>query len=108
MAALFYLVRGYRIVAWRYRRKVGEIDLVARRGLTLAFVEVKARGDIDAAIEAVSPKSRRRFEAAARRFLAEAEAKGALDPAAFAIRYDIFAVAGLRTERIKDAWREGE
>ncbi len=107
-AAAMYLIRGYRIVAWRYRRKTGEVDLIARRGATLAFVEVKARRDIDAAIEAVDPRTRRRFEAAARRFLSEAEARGALRPDAFAVRYDIVAVAGFRAKRIKDAWREGE
>ncbi len=35
--------RGYAILARRYRSRVGEIDIVARDGLTVVFVEVKAR-----------------------------------------------------------------
>jgi putative endonuclease len=55
--------RGYAIVARRYRRRAGELDIVARDGPTLVFVEVKARhgrafGD---AAEAVTPLKRRRM-----------------------------------------------
>ena len=39
--------RGYAILARRYRTKLGEIDVVARDGLTLVFVEVKARAGDD-------------------------------------------------------------
>ncbi len=35
--------RGYAIVARRYRRRGGELDIIARDGPTLVFVEVKAR-----------------------------------------------------------------
>ena len=42
-AAWFYRIRGYRIVARNVHLRGGEIDLVARRGRTLVFVEVKAR-----------------------------------------------------------------
>src|SRR5919202_1195203 len=35
--------RGYAILARRYRRKGGEVDIVARDGPTLVFIEVKAR-----------------------------------------------------------------
>jgi putative endonuclease len=37
--------RGYAILARRFRTRYGEIDIVARDGLTLVFVEVKARRD---------------------------------------------------------------
>ena len=36
---------GYSVLARRYKTKLGEIDIVARRGGILAFVEVKARSD---------------------------------------------------------------
>jgi len=36
--------RGYAIVTRRYRRRGGEIDIIARDGRTMVFVEVKARG----------------------------------------------------------------
>jgi putative endonuclease len=35
--------RGYAIVARRYRTRYGEIDIIAKDGLTIVFVEVKAR-----------------------------------------------------------------
>ena len=37
--------RGYAILARRYRTRYGEIDIVARDGPTIVFVEVKARRD---------------------------------------------------------------
>jgi putative endonuclease len=39
--------RGYEILARRYRRRGGEIDIIARDGETTAFVEVKTRQDGD-------------------------------------------------------------
>ena len=59
MAALSLIVRGYRILSWRYKVKAGEIDLIARRGDCVAIVEVKARTSIEAAMDA----ARLRFRA---------------------------------------------
>jgi putative endonuclease len=69
-AALFLLAKGYRIVAWRYGGKGGEIDLICRRGDTIAFVEVKARATLDAAAVAIGAEKQRLFGRAARRWLA--------------------------------------
>lgn len=50
-AALFLQLKGWTILARRARTPVGEVDLVARRGRTVAFVEVKARAtEADAAV----------------------------------------------------------
>ena len=43
-AASLLLAKGYRILARRYKTPLGEIDLVVRRGSTIAFVEVKGVG----------------------------------------------------------------
>ncbi len=43
IAAWWLRLKGWRIIAMRARTPVGEVDIVARRGRTLAFVEVKAR-----------------------------------------------------------------
>jgi putative endonuclease len=55
--------RGYAIVARRYRRRGGEIDIVARDGPTVVFVEVKAREgrEFGEAAEAVTAFKRRRI-----------------------------------------------
>ena len=44
LAALWLQLKGWRVLTRRVRTPVGEVDLVVRRGGTLAFVEVKARG----------------------------------------------------------------
>ena len=54
VAAWWLRLKGYRILARGFRVPVGEIDLIARRGRTLAFVEVKWRSkaaDLDFAID---------------------------------------------------------
>ncbi len=93
-AAALLLMKGYRIVARRWRSPVGEIDLVARRGGTLVFVEVKARGDLDTAAEAVTPRQRRRIIAGARYWLASHPRDAARD-----IRFDAVLVAPGRWPR---------
>jgi putative endonuclease len=70
IAALLLLLKGYSILARRFAVSGGEIDLIARRGGSIAFVEVKARGDLDAAAEAISATKRRRIARAARVWLA--------------------------------------
>ena len=64
-AAVLLILKGYRILARRYSGHGGEIDIVARRGRTLVFVEVKARADLDSAAWSISPAKQRRFARAA-------------------------------------------
>jgi putative endonuclease len=63
-------LKGYSILARRYAVNGGEIDLIARRGKAVAFVEVKGRGEMDAALAAISATKRRRIARAARVWLA--------------------------------------
>ncbi len=70
IAAWLLRLKGYSIVARRFSISGGEIDLIARRGDAIAFVEVKARADIDAAANAISATKRRRISRAARVWLA--------------------------------------
>src|SRR3954471_19577700 len=51
LAAWWLRLKGWHILAIRARTPVGEVDLIARRGRTLAFIEVKARAtEADAAV----------------------------------------------------------
>ncbi len=64
--ACWYLrLCGWRILARRVRARGGEVDIVARRGRTLAFVEVKARATSEAAAFALDQWRLRRVAAAA-------------------------------------------
>ena len=47
---------GYSVLARRYKTKLGEIDIVVRRGGILAFVEVKARADFLSATDALGSR----------------------------------------------------
>ena len=67
IAALYLGLKGWRILARRARVPGGEVDIVARRGRTLAFVEVKARASHDAAAIALDDWRLRRVAAAAER-----------------------------------------
>jgi putative endonuclease len=65
VAAWFLRLKGYRILSRRYKTPAGEIDLIARRGRTIVFVEVKQRPDDAAALDAVTAAARKRIARAA-------------------------------------------
>lgn len=67
LACWYLRVKGWRILARRARVPGGEVDIVARRGRTLAFVEVKARATADAAAFALDHYRLRRVAVAAER-----------------------------------------
>lgn len=92
--------RGYRIVARNYRWRGGEIDLIARDGDTLAFIEVKARTDEDFGPPegALTPEKRRRIIRAAQHYIAEHQP--GLD-----LRFDVVAIVGDEIRLYKDAFR---
>ena len=65
LACWFLRLKGWRILARRARVHGGEVDIVARRGRTLAFIEVKARGSEEAAAFALDRYRLRRVAVAA-------------------------------------------
>src|SRR3546814_5119133 len=72
LCAFWLRIRGWRILARRVRTRMGEVDLIARRGKMVAFIEVKARtsaADLDFAID----ERRLSRVAAAARTLARSE-----------------------------------
>lgn len=70
LAAWFLRLQFYRIRARRYKTPVGEIDLIASRFGTVAFVEVKARGQAAGEADALMAVNRQRIARAARYWLA--------------------------------------
>lgn len=87
IAALYLLAKGYRILALRHRTPMGEIDLIAKRGQLVIFVEVKARASVEKAVEAVTFQSQHRIRAASDLWLARRK-----DASTLSQRYDIIAV----------------
>ena len=68
-AAIALMLKGYRIVSLRHKTPVGEIDIVARKRDLIAFVEVKARRDLAAGVDAVGFSAQRRIQAAGELFI---------------------------------------
>jgi putative endonuclease len=100
LAALFLLLKGYRILALRYRSKLGEIDIIARKRDLIAIVEVKARSGEMPAVDAVGAASQKRIHAAADRWLSSRP-----DAARLSLRFDIVAIIPGRLPRhFKDAF----
>ncbi len=64
-AALWLSCQGWQILARRARTPLGEIDLVARRGRILAFIEVKWRNSPEDALAAFHPRQQERLLRAA-------------------------------------------
>jgi putative endonuclease len=98
-AAWYLRLRGWRILDRRVRTPAGEVDLVAKRGKLVAFVEVKARksaAELDFAIDA----HRLSRVAAAAEFLMPCYAANGED-----IRVDVLLLApGVRPRHIENAW----
>lgn len=65
LAAWFLRLKGWRVLARRVRTRRGEVDLVARRGGTVSFVEVKWRARAGSRHEAIDARRLRRVIAAA-------------------------------------------
>ena len=94
IAAWYLRAKFYRILARRYRTPLGEIDLIARRGSTIVFVEVKSRATGEAGLEAVTAKSRQRIARAAALWLAVHPTAAGLDQ-----RFDVIVAAPGRRPR---------
>lgn len=94
LAAWLLRAKFYRILARRYRTPAGEIDVIAKRGRTIAFVEVKTRPSEAQALEAVGATARRRIARAAELWLAAHPSAAGLD-----LRFDLVIVVAGRMPR---------
>ena len=105
-------LRGYAILATRYRSRFGEIDIVSSRAGVIGFVEVKARrraagSDGTVALDAVHPRKRRKIASMALDYLA------AHDQLDAPCQFIVVAIDGLGTARqtvtvIEDAWESDD
>lgn len=106
LSILFLILKGYRILARRFKCKSGEIDLIARKGNVICFIEVKARKTRQEALNAVSAKQQQRIIKAAEWYLVRNIYGKNDNRQGFSCRFDLMAVEpwGLPTH-VKDAWR---
>lgn len=106
LCVLHLRLRGYQILARRYRTPVGEIDIVARRGSVIAAIEVKARNTEREALEAVTARQQHRIVRALEHF--QASHPGLAD---YGWRFDVMWTGPMTSPKkcmprhILDAWR---
>jgi putative endonuclease len=93
-AAVFLMAKGYRILAKRFRTPYGEIDIVARKRNLVAFIEVKARANLDDAAYAVTQRQQARIIDAAQAWLMAHP-----EHASFELRFDAMLIAPRRLPR---------
>jgi putative endonuclease len=98
-ACEFLRKAGYRIIARNWRTRFGEIDIIARDGETLVFVEVKLRSseEFGGPEGALTPAKQRRIVLAARHFLGQTECE-------LPVRFDLVTVVGRRIRVIRNAF----
>ena len=100
-AALWLRLNGYTILAHRVKLPVGEIDLVAKRGNTLVFIEVKQRKTLNQAQTAVPSAAWQRISRAAENWASRDARLHQLD-----WRYDFVAITPWALPKhYKDYWR---
>lgn len=105
VAAAWLGAKGYRILSRQFKALGGELDIVALSppwtSRTIVFVEVRARGTVEAAVESVSAAKRRRVESAAAQFFSRRPRLANLPR-----RFDLVLIAPRRwPEHRVDAWR---
>jgi len=100
--ALWLMAKGYRLLGFRLRTQLGEIDLLVQKGPLIAVVEVKRRASLADALASLTFAQRERLARAARATLARRS-----HLATAAIRLDLIALAPGRLPRhIRGAWGE--
>lgn len=100
-AAFVRHLKGYTIVGRRVQTPAGEIDLIARRGNVLAFIEVKMRQQAVDAAEVLRPRQMSRIVRAATGWTSRRAWTQH-----FSWRYDLMVVTKWRWPKdVRDAWR---
>ena len=100
LAALWLMLRGWRVLGMRMKTPMGEIDLLVRRRAVVAVVEVKRRRTLDEALGAVSRAQRGRLRRAGQTLVARRS-----DLVGCSVRLDLVAIGSRRLPRhIPDAW----
>ena len=104
IARLWLRLKGSRILNYRFKTKVGEIDIIAKKGRTIAIIEVKARQTKIAALQSITFKQRQRIERTTELWLKRTGFGNTRS-----LRFDIIAIVPKHFPiHIKQAWQSGE
>ncbi len=104
LCAFYLRVKGYKILAHRYRTPWGEIDIIAQKQKTLIFIEIKTRKDYQSGVESLQPKQQQRIQDAALYYLSHFPRRN--DSYLPACRFDVLICQRfLRITHLKNAWQ---
>jgi len=98
------LAASYLIVERNFKTKIGELDIIARDGSVLVFVEVRSRATdaFGSALDAVNETKRQKVSRMAQQYIAWRR------PEFESARFDVIAITGEDVVLIRDAWRLGD
>jgi len=99
LTMLLLICKGYRMLAWRYKTRLGEVDIIAKRGRHLVFIEVKARKNALYLYDALTSLQQERIYQTALHFIRKHPGYSDCTP-----RFDLMIVRGLRLHHIPYAW----
>jgi putative endonuclease len=101
IAALYLILKGYKILKWRYKTPQGEIDLIVYGEGYVVFAEVKQRVNVEEGLLSLTPHMRARITRAALHFIATHK-KYADHP----MRFDLVAVQlPCKVLHLDNAWQ---
>jgi len=104
LARFLLRLKGYVVLEKNYvtgrGTTAGEIDIIAKRGKTIVFVEVKERKTKENALYAIKPAQQKRIMTAAQNYLAKHKKYQGFD-----VRFDAVLVSGFAIEHIQNAWQ---
>ena len=101
MAADYLVMHGYEILEYNYRNRTGEIDLIAREGEYLCFVEVKYRKNNSSGspLEAVTKRKQQNISRVAKHYLLS----HGYDEWT-SCRFDVVGITGTEIELVQNAF----
>jgi len=102
LAAALLMLKGYQILGFRLKTRAGEIDILARRGRTLAVIEVKRRTTMEQALQALRSDQYERLLSAGQAVLRQRPSL-----AGHLLRIDIVALAPGRFPRHRPGMNRG-
>lgn len=99
IAAFWLVLKGYSILERRYKTRLGEVDIIAKKKNTIVFVEVKYRKHLNLKYDIMSIDQMKRVKGAAELYLLKHKQHSA------DVRFDLIMVANLMLiKHIRNAW----